>query len=112
MRDGGEAYRLVHGRCHARLCDSARWRAWESIFLLLFEGFGDILLGLPPSGAERVRADRVSSTSPVQFTEVLFEKDEEKRKGRLRHRVSCRWQESYMLTFLGIIVCYTSMEQT
>lgn len=39
-------------------------------------------------------------------------KDEEKRKGHLRHRVSCRWQDDYMLTFLRTVVCYTLMGQT
>lgn len=39
----GGAHRLVHGRCHAPLCDRAQRRAGESVFLLLlFEGFGDI----------------------------------------------------------------------
>lgn len=38
--------------------------------------------------------------------------DEEKRKGHLRHRVSCRWQDGYMLTFLCTVVRYTLMDQT
>lgn len=58
----GEVYRLVHRRCHAWLCDSARRHAWESIFLLLFEGFGDIFWFFP-SGVGRVKASLVSSTS-------------------------------------------------
>lgn len=46
---------LVRGRCDA-------WHGWESFFLLWFEGFGDIFWFFP-SGAGRVRASLVSSTS-------------------------------------------------
>lgn len=109
-QEGGEAYRLVHGRCHAWLCDSARRHAWESIFLLLFEGFGDIFWFFP-SGAQRVSAGLVSSTFRYNLQKSCLKVDEG-RKGHLRHRVSSQRQDSRMLTFLRTVVCYTSMEQT
>lgn len=63
--------------------------------------------GSSPSGAERVRAGLVSSTSRYNLQRFCLKGRRGKRKGHLRHRVSRRWQDGCMLTFLRIIVCYT-----
>lgn len=108
-QEGGEADRLVHRRCRAWLCDSAWRRAWESIFLLLFEGFVTFS-GSPPRGQRQSELAWFHQPPGTVYRGFVW-KGMEETKGRLHHRVSCRRRDRYTLTFLHVAVCYTLMDQ-